>query len=83
MMPLAIATSIDALAVGVTLAFLKVNIWISALIIGFVSFIFSFLGVEIGNRFGQSFQKTAQIFGGVVLIIIGAKILFEHTGLIG
>lgn len=83
MFPLAIATSIDALAVGVTLAFLKVNILSTVLFIGAATFGFSCLGVVIGNYFGQRFEKPAQIFGGLVLIFIGSKILVEHLGLLG
>ena len=78
MLILAIATSIDALAVGVTFAFLKVNIWKSILIIGITTFMFSFVGVKIGNVFGSRYSKTAEIVGGVILIMLGIKILVEH-----
>ncbi len=78
MLILAIATSIDALAVGVTFAFLKVNIWKSILIIGITTFIFSFVGVKIGNVFGSRYSKAAEIVGGVILIVLGIKILIEH-----
>ena len=78
MLILAIATSIDALAVGVTFAFLKVNIWKSILVIGITTFIFSFVGVKIGNVFGSRYSKTAEIVGGVILILLGIKILVEH-----
>ena len=78
MLILAIATSIDALAVGVTFAFLKVNIWKSILIIGITTFLFSFVGVKIGNVFGSRYSKTAEIVGGVILILLGIKILVEH-----
>ena len=78
MLVLAIATSIDALAVGVTFAFLKVNIWKSILIIGITTFIFSFVGVKIGNVFGSRYSKAAEIVGGVILIVLGIKILIEH-----
>lgn len=78
MLMLAIATSIDALAVGVTFAFLRVDIWTSALIIGLTTFVFSFAGVKIGNIFGSRYSKTAEIVGGVILIILGVKILVEH-----
>ena len=78
MLILAIATSIDALAVGVTFAFLKVNIWKSILVIGITTFIFSFVGVKIGNVFGSRYSKTAEIVGGVILIVLGIKILIEH-----
>jgi len=80
---LALATSIDALAVGVTLALLpEVRIVPSALIIGAVTFAISFSGVLIGHRFGSRFEKQAGIAGGAVLILIGLKILLEHLGLL-
>lgn len=79
---LAIATSIDALAVGVTFAFLQVNIWTAILIIGVTTFLFSFFGVVIGNFFGSKYSKPASIIGGVILIFIGTKILLEHLGLL-
>lgn len=78
MFMLAIATSIDALAVGVSFAFLQVNIWISVLIIGVTTFVFSFGGVAIGNFFGARYSKPAEITGGVILILLGTKILLEH-----
>lgn len=78
MLMLAIATSIDALAVGVSFAFLKVNIWKSVLVIGITTFLFSFFGVKIGNVFGSRYSKTAEITGGIILIILGIKILLEH-----
>ncbi len=77
---LAIATSIDALAVGVTLAFLQTNIVSAAGIIGAVTFVLCFVGVWIGHKFGARFEKKAEIAGGIVLILIGAKILLEHLG---
>lgn len=79
---LAIATSIDALAVGVTFAFLDVNIWSSIAIIGCTTFVISFIGVLIGNKFGARFKTKAEIAGGIVLILIGVKILLEHLGII-
>lgn len=75
---LAVATSIDALAVGITFAFLGVNIWLAIVVIGVTTFALSFVGVAIGNQFGSRFEKPATIAGGVVLIIIGLKILIEH-----
>lgn len=78
MIPLAIATSIDALAVGVTFACLKVDIALSAGIIGIVTFILSAVGVALGNVIGAKFKNKAEFFGGLVLIIIGLKILIEH-----
>ncbi len=78
---MAIATSIDALAVGITFAFLKVNIVGSVLIIGISTFILSFIGVHIGNGFGSKFKTKAELAGGIILILIGVKILFEHLGI--
>jgi putative Mn2+ efflux pump MntP len=75
---LAIATSIDALAVGITFAFLKTSIWLSISLIGFTTFIISFAGVVAGNRFGAKYKSKAEIAGGLILIFIGIKILFEH-----
>lgn len=80
---LAVATSIDALAVGISFAFLGVNIGLAALTIGITTFALSLLGVGIGRAFGSRFERISQIIGGVVLILIGFKILFEHLGLIG
>ena len=79
---LAVATSIDALAVGVSFACLQVNIWISVLIIGATTFIFSFGGVSIGKFFGSRYSKPAEITGGVILILIGTKILLEHLNVL-
>ena len=79
---LAVATSIDALAVGISFAFLSVNIWKSITIIGITTFIISFFGVLIGNRFGAKFKTKAEITGGIILILIGIKILLEHLGVI-
>lgn len=80
---LAVATSIDALAVGITLALLPgTSIWLSISTIGIVTFIISFCGVVIGNRFGARFQRVSQIAGGAILILIGLKILLEHLGLL-
>lgn len=79
---LAIATSIDALAVGITFAFLQVAIVLSVIIIGVTTFVLSFVGVAVGHFFGARFEKPATIAGGVVLILIGAKILLEHLGVI-
>ena len=75
---LAFATSIDALVVGITFAFLNTNIILSSVIIGTITFIVSFLGVKIGNKFKVVFENNASIAGGVVLILIGLKILFEN-----
>ena len=79
---LAVATSIDALAVGVSFAFIQVKLWSSVLIIGLTTFVFSVLGVKIGNVFGSKYEKSAGIIGGIILILIGLKILLEHLGVI-
>lgn len=79
---LAIATSIDALAVGITFAFLQMAIVPSITIIGLTTFVISFAGVAVGHFFGARFEKPATIVGGVVLILIGLKILLEHLGVI-
>ena len=78
---LAIATSIDALAVGVSFACIQVKIWSSVLIIGITTFLFSVLGVKIGNVFGSKYEKSASVVGGIILILIGLKILLEHLGI--
>ena len=75
---LALATSIDALAVGVTMAFMDVNILFSAAIIGVVAFLLAMLGGLLGRRLGQLFQRRATLLGGAVLVFIGGKILLEH-----
>lgn len=77
---LAVATSIDALAVGVTFAFMKVNIIAAVLFIGIITFICSAVGVKIGSVFGTKYRAKAEIFGGAVLILIGLKILLEGVG---
>lgn len=79
---LAVATSIDALAVGITFAFLGVNIAGAVAVIGVTTFVLSFVGVAVGNQFGARFEKPASIVGGMVLILIGLKILLEHLGVI-
>jgi len=78
MFPLAIATSIDALAVGVTFAFLKVNILLAVLLIGITTFLCSAAGVKIGNVFGAKYKSKAELAGGIVLVLMGLKILIEH-----
>ena len=80
---LAVATSIDALAIGITFAFLKVNIIPAVCFIGIVTFIISFAGVKIGNIFGARYKNKAEIVGGVILILLGLKILLEHLGFLG
>ncbi len=79
---LAIATSIDALAIGVTFAFLQVNIIAAASVIAVVTFIISLLGVKIGNIFGVKYKAKAEFVGGAILIILGLKILLEHIGIL-
>lgn len=79
---MAIATSIDALAVGITFAFLQVQIVPAVSSIALITFGLSFVGVIVGNKFGNRFQNKAQLAGGAVLIIIGVKILLEHLGVI-
>lgn len=83
MLPLAVATSIDALAIGITFAFLKVNIMFSALAIGITTFVLSALGSKIGNVFGKKYKNKAEFIGGLILIIMGLKILLEHLNIIG
>lgn len=78
MVMLSVATSIDALAVGITFAFLNVDIFSSTIIIGIITFIISLLGVFIGKRFGDIFEKKAEVLGGIILILIGIKILAQH-----
>lgn len=78
MILLAIATSIDALAVGITFAFLKVNLILAISLIGIVAFTLSVIGTKIGNRFGDKYGNKACLVGGVILILMGIKILIEH-----
>ena len=78
MLVLAIATSIDALAVGVTFAFFKINIFSAAVIIGSITFFLSMVGVKIGNIFGTKYKSKAEFAGGVVLVLLGVKIIVEH-----
>ena len=79
---LSVATSIDALAVGITFAFLQVNIIPAVSIIGITTFVLSIIGVKIGHVFGTKFKSKAELVGGIILIIMGLKILFEHLGFI-
>lgn len=83
MLLLAIATSIDALAVGVTFAFLQVQIVPAVSFIGVITFIFSAVGVKIGSLFGTKYKSKAELFGGIVLELIGIKILLEGIGVLG
>lgn len=83
MLLLVIATSIDALAVGVTFAFLQVQIVPAVSFIGVITFIFSAVGVKIGSLFGTKYKSKAELFGGIVLVLIGIKILLEGIGVLG
>lgn len=83
MLPLAIATSIDALAVGITFAFLDVQILPAVSFIGVITFFLSGIGLWIGNKFGAKYKSNAEICGGAILILMGLKILLEHLGFIG
>ena len=82
MLPLAIATSIDALAAGVTFAFVQVNIVSAVSLIGIITLVLSMVGVMMGSAFGKTLKNKAELFGGVVLVLIGLKILLEHTGIL-
>lgn len=79
---LSVATSIDALAVGITFAFLKVQIVPAVSLIGLTTFVLSALGVFIGHKFGAKYKSKAELAGGIILILIGVKILLEHLGVI-
>ena len=79
MLTLAVATSIDALAVGVSFAFLEMSIWMPIITIGITTMLFSFAGVLLGKKVGERFKSKAELVGGLVLIAIGVKILWEHT----
>ncbi len=79
MLALAVATSIDALAIGVSFAFLKVNIWQAVLFIGFTTALFSGVGVYIGSIFGNRYKSKAEFAGGFILMVMGLKILLDHT----
>ena len=83
MLPLAVATSIDALAVGVTFAFLQVPILPAVSFIGATTFVLSAVGVRVGAAFGARFRNKAELAGGVILILMGVKILLEHLGVLG
>lgn len=83
MLILAIATSIDALAVGVTFAFLQVQILAAVAFIGIITFTLSTIGVKIGNVFGSRYKSKAELAGGIILVLMGVKILLEHLGILG
>ncbi len=78
MLPLALATSIDALATGVSFAVTGTNIWVAISIVGVTTFAFSMVGVKIGSLFGAKYQKKAELAGGMILVVLGIKILIEH-----
>ena len=82
MIPMAVATSIDALAVGVSFAFMRVEIGWAVVLIGAITFTLSAIGVKIGNHFGAKYKSKAELFGGIVLILLGTKILLEHLGIL-
>lgn len=82
MFPLAVATSIDALAVGVTFAFLQVNIVLAAGLIGVITFVMSAIGVKVGNIFGARYKSRAELVGGIILVLLGVRILLEHLGIL-
>ena len=83
MFTMAVATSIDALAIGVSLSLAgNVNIWVAISLIGITTGLFSAFGVKIGSIFGSKFEKKAQIAGGAILILLGTKILLEHLGIL-
>ena len=79
---MAVATSIDALAVGITFAFLNVSIIPAASLIGVTTFIISAIGIYIGNVFGAKYKSKAELAGGIILVLIGVKILLEHLGIV-
>lgn len=78
MLGLSISTSLDALSIGATLSIYKMNVYLIVTIIGFVTFLFSFVAVKIGNKFGDKYKEKAEITGGVILVLIGLKVLLEY-----
>ena len=82
MLVMAVATSIDALAVGISLAVVSANIWASVCLIGVVTFALSALGVKLGSVFGAKYKSKAELAGGVILVLLGLKILLEHLGVL-
>lgn len=83
MLPIAVATSIDALAIGVSFAFLQIDILPAVSFIGATTFVFSAVGVKIGNVFGARYKSKAELAGGIILVAMGVKILLEHLGVFG
>lgn len=82
MFPLAIADSIDALAAGVSFVFMDINIYLTVALIGIITFLFSAVGILLGNKFGEKYRFGAEIAGGVILILMGTKTLLEHLGVL-
>ena len=82
MIILAIATSIDALAIGITFAFFDENLLLSISIVGIITFIMAIVGVKIGNKFGDKYQDKAEFVGGLILVLLGVKILLGHLGIL-
>ena len=82
MFVLAVATSIDALAVGISMSVMELNIWISVICIGVTTFLFSASGLKIGSMFGTRHKSKAELAGGIILILLGIKIVLEHTGVL-
>lgn len=82
MFMLAVATSIDALAVGISLSVFDINIWLSVLCIGVTTFMFSAAGLKIGSLFGTRYKSKAEFLGGAILIVLGIKTVLEHTGVL-
>lgn len=82
MIILAIATSVDALAMGITFGFFNVNVILAVLLIGITSFVLSIVGTKVGNKFGNRYEKKAELIGGLILIFLGIKILLEHLNII-
>lgn len=82
MLVLSIATSIDALAVGITFAFLQTNIVLASLTIAIITFVLCVIGVKIGKKFGNKYERKAETVGGLILILMGIKILLEHLSVI-
>ena len=75
---MAFATSIDALVIGITFAFFEIDLLVSVMIIGAITFLFCLLGVKIGNKFGSKYKSKAEVLGGIMLILIGVNVLFKH-----
>ncbi|WP_273419540.1 manganese efflux pump MntP family protein [Veillonella caviae] len=83
MMVLSVATSLDAMAVGLTFAFMDINVWFASGMIGIITFLISLIGIYMGRFMGQFVGRYAELIGGAVLILIGTKILMQHLGIMG